>query len=210
VSCTKPEIITRPNSSLRVQIRIVDGFGLAWMVGSYRGQTPYLMHGGGYVGASALYALMPEYELGIVVLANSSMGGQALAQLASIDLQDRLLGIESENLLPSWSEHAAREFAKLADRAATANYASIAGDAAADYAATYRNDDWGTLRIGFADGALRAHLGELPLDLVAADDGSCTAVTEEEHYPVHWVLDGGRPTAVELQMADRTVRFLRD
>ena len=44
--------------SPRGRIRHIQGYGLGWQMGTYRGR-PYLNHGGGYVGAATLMAFPP-------------------------------------------------------------------------------------------------------------------------------------------------------
>lgn len=66
------------------------GYGLGWMLREWRGQ-PVIQHGGSVPGHSAMVALLPKSELGIVVLVNqdsSVLGDTAVNLVTSILLED--------------------------------------------------------------------------------------------------------------------------
>ena len=67
--------------------------------------TPYYQHGGGYVGASAIIAFLPEKNCGVVVLANAAAPGVALTTIVSIDVFDRVMEIDDDrDLLPVYEQ----------------------------------------------------------------------------------------------------------
>lgn len=194
------------------KIRVMEGFGLGWMVGNYRSKTPYRMHGGGYTGAAALYALLPEHNLGVAVLANSGPGGQAIVQLVSIDLQDRLLGVEGNDLLPRFAKTAEQEFRRLAEQKPRTNLAASWGaERARALTGTYGNEHWGSVRIAMVGEALRASFGELDADLVAGEGDGLCAIAGRDEYSGHCERDdAGRVVAVEFQLDEGDkVRYAR-
>ncbi len=68
------------------------GYGLGWLVESYRGV--YRVHHGGVVpGYSAMVSFLPEEGIGVAVLCNHS--GAAMPQIVTNEAMDRLLGLES-------------------------------------------------------------------------------------------------------------------
>jgi CubicO group peptidase (beta-lactamase class C family) len=80
------------------------GYGMGWMLREWRGQ-PLILHGGNVPGHSAMVALLPESELGIVVLVNqnaSLLGDIAVNLVPSLLLGDTLpqAGREAGDLSP--------------------------------------------------------------------------------------------------------------
>ena len=80
------------------------GYGMGWMLREWRGQ-PLILHGGSVPGYSAMVALLPKSELGIVVLVNqnaSLLGDIAVDLVPSILLGDALpqAGREAGDLSP--------------------------------------------------------------------------------------------------------------
>jgi hypothetical protein len=66
------------------------GYGMGWMLREWRGQ-PVMQHGGSVPGHTAMVALLPKSELGIVVLVNqdsSVLGDTAVNLVTSILLED--------------------------------------------------------------------------------------------------------------------------
>lgn len=67
------------------------GYGLGWLVESYRGYY-HVHHGGVTPGYSALVSFLPEEKMGIAVLCNNT--GSALPQVVAYTAMDRLLDLE--------------------------------------------------------------------------------------------------------------------
>ena len=202
-------IARQSDSEPQGQIRRLDGFGLGWMLGTYRGR-PYATHGGGYVGTAAHMSFLPEERLGVVVLANSSPGGQALCDVVSIDVYDRLLGIEERDLLPSYVEDM-REIRgeRTPPESDLASSGALSLPAAA-YAGRYLDPHWGTLRLEFAEGEFSAALGELALRLHGrGTDAFAAAADDQPELAGRFVLDGERVVAVELGGDGLAARFER-
>jgi CubicO group peptidase (beta-lactamase class C family) len=66
------------------------GYGMGWMLRNWRGQ-PLIQHGGSVPGHTAMVALLPKSELGIVVLVNqdsSQLADTAVTLATSILLED--------------------------------------------------------------------------------------------------------------------------
>ncbi|MDZ7778451.1 MAG: serine hydrolase domain-containing protein [Gemmatimonadota bacterium] len=80
----------------------VQSYALGWFVDSYRGHFR-VHHGGNIDGFSAMVALFPHDELGIVVLTNKN--GTPLAEFAARQVADRVLELEPRD----WSGEALAE-----------------------------------------------------------------------------------------------------
>ena len=70
----------------------IGGYSLGWFVDCYRGEK-LVEHGGNVIGASALVSMLPEKNMGCVILTNA--GGTQLTTAAAYDIYDRLLGVEN-------------------------------------------------------------------------------------------------------------------
>lgn len=66
-------------------------YAMGWMVGSYKGKT-YIEHGGNIDGFTALVTLIPEEEIGFVILCNKN--GSSINELAGLYITDVLVGNE--------------------------------------------------------------------------------------------------------------------
>ncbi len=86
----RPNIPYQQLLPFEVKERVNLGYGLGWFIDLYRGHKT-VEHGGNVNGASALVAMMPELNLGCVILtnANSTMLGYAIAN----EIYDRFLGL---------------------------------------------------------------------------------------------------------------------
>jgi CubicO group peptidase (beta-lactamase class C family) len=70
------------------------GYGLGWFIDSYKGELR-VDHGGNVSGSSTLVSLLPEKNIGIVVLTNA--GGSVLPYTIVNSIQDILLERSEEN-----------------------------------------------------------------------------------------------------------------
>jgi CubicO group peptidase (beta-lactamase class C family) len=142
------------------------GYGLGWSLADYRGRK-VTSHGGGYDGMYSQVALVPEENLGVVVLTNAMTG---VAPALVYRVLDAYLGGEerdwSGEALPGWK--ASRErFHQRQDRAeegrVTGTSPSLGLEA---YAGTYGGDLYGDASISVEDGHLVLRMLPNP-DLVA-------------------------------------------
>ncbi|MGH7177334.1 MAG: serine hydrolase [Tepidisphaeraceae bacterium] len=196
------------------KIRRLEGFGLAWELGTYRGR-PYATHGGGYVGAAAHISLLPEQRIGVVVLTNFSPTGAGLCDVVSIDVYDRLLGLKEPDLLPQYKKRAAQFFKSQRDRKLPENPAIGAGHlslAPERYAGNYHNDDFGDLRISLTDGSLVAEIGDLRPVLCAGekpDELGIQMVPQDDLSDGRFEITGGEVIAVVVVQDEQPIRFAR-
>ncbi len=191
----------------------IDGFGLGWQVGTYKGHR-LVSHGGGYTGTAAFVSFLPERKLGVAVLANTDGAAGAFVELAALDVYDRLLASSGPDLMPRLHEFAER------NRAA-ANKAPAAGPNPAEgtglslppaaYVGAYESEHWGTFRVAHRDGRLTAAMGDLPLPLKSTGpDRFQIGIDPRTWRDARFEVAGGRVTAVVVLWNDHgEARFTR-
>jgi CubicO group peptidase (beta-lactamase class C family) len=130
-------------------------YGLGWFLEDYRGHQ-VVHHGGNLDGMTALVAMMPGQDLGVVILSN--MDGSALPAILMRTVFDRYLGVRGKD----WSA----DLLRIRDRTrATARETErkreadrVPGTAPtlplAAYAGTYADSLYGEVTVRLADGAL--------------------------------------------------------
>jgi CubicO group peptidase (beta-lactamase class C family) len=142
------------------------GYGLGWNLSDYRGRL-VVEHGGAYDGMYSQVVLVPEEQLGLVVLTNSMTSiGSALKYV----VVDRFLGGGDHDWSREFLERAKRREATHAQEAATVAAARLPDTKPslplADYAGTYPSDLYGKATVTLEGGALVLRLLPNP-DLVA-------------------------------------------
>lgn len=128
------------------------GYGLGWFLQDYAGRL-LAMHTGSLFGANALVAIVPEEELGLVILINADPVEYRHAFM--YDVVDRFLGTRERD----WSRHLHEVYADLEAQGEAAHRQALAerGEdtepslAPGGYAGSYRNPLIGNAEIA-ADG----------------------------------------------------------
>jgi len=159
-------------------IRVIDGFGLGWQVGTYAGATPLYAHGGGYDGTSAWFALLPDQQAGIAVLINGDGPARGWGDIVAIDLLEALTGVA-----PPWSPY--EKFSERmrqikAGDAERPPVATAAGEVSTlptsslsrpigMYTGWFHHPELGTLVVEATDQSLSLHLGDAPLNVTPGD-----------------------------------------
>jgi CubicO group peptidase (beta-lactamase class C family) len=138
-------------------------YALGWFVNSFRGHR-YINHGGALLGALSLIAMIPEQDIGVVVLANSyGRGGHGLMNEAiALRIFDALLGAGphdwNQDLLQAAqrAERADEQYEADLQRARLKRLRpSLPLD---DYTGEYRNAQLGQVRIERVGKELFLHL----------------------------------------------------
>jgi CubicO group peptidase (beta-lactamase class C family) len=142
--------------------RHFNGYGLGWFLNDYQGRK-VVSHGGGLDGMTSQTAMMPEENLGLVVLTNAETPAYLIMQNK---IFDTMLGVEKRD----WS-------ADYLTRTQAANKASKEEDkkiensrlkntkptlANADYAGTYTSQLYGDAKISVENGKLVLRLVPAP------------------------------------------------
>lgn len=137
-------------------------YGLAWFIQDYRGQTVW-MHTGSINGMSALIGLLPEKRMGVFVLLN--LDHAELRHALMYQAFDLYLGGPARD----WSGELRAASTRPGAAGPGGNVTAAASAAPVPpslpldrYAGVFVDSAYGTLRVTFADGKLRAQLGAEP------------------------------------------------
>jgi CubicO group peptidase (beta-lactamase class C family) len=149
-----------PNRILFPDVHLMS-YGLGWFLQDYRGRL-VVQHGGNIDGMTALVAMMPEENLGMVILSN--MNGSALPSVLMYRAFDTLLGGATKDLgaVIRTSFETQRKQGKQADSTQKALRKTGTNPtlALAEYAGTYVDSLYGAFEVTQANGALRARYGK--------------------------------------------------
>jgi len=149
------------------------GYGLGWGLADYKGRK-IVSHGGAYDGMYSSLMLVPEEELGVVVLTNSMTG---VASALAYRVLDAYLGGDARDWsaedLPGWID-SRRRFEERQDRIEAERVIGTSPSLALEgYAGTYGGDMYG-------DATVKLEGGRLVLRLLPNPD--LTADLEHLHY----------------------------
>jgi CubicO group peptidase (beta-lactamase class C family) len=153
-------------------IRIMEGFGLGWQVGTFHG-TPLCSHGGGYAGTATYYAMLPEKKCGFALLTNASGAAAGLQDVIAVDILDRLIeGDEHIDVLEAYRKRLAEQKPRFAAREAVLKTQlgkpfELSRPVSA-YAGRFQNADLGTMTIAPDGARLKVMAGECELDVTPA------------------------------------------
>ncbi|MCK6445672.1 MAG: serine hydrolase [Planctomycetes bacterium] len=171
------------------------GYALGWFVEVYRGHL-HVHHGGNIDGYSALVALLPQDDWGIVVLTNQN--GSALPELVARHAFDRVLGLERTD----WSGKALamRDAAKAKQaegkekQAAARKTGTSPSHPLADYAGEYAHPGYGVVEVTLEGDKLKAELHGLQSKL--------------EHW--HYDVFSAHPETDDEAFEDLQLQFTSD
>ncbi len=139
------------------------GYALAWFVDDYRGHLR-VHHGGNIDGFSALVALLPQDDLGFVVLTN--MNAAALPNLIVEHATDRLVKLEPKD----WNKLALarRDAGKATGKEAEAKkkgerkLGTSPSHPLADYAGEYEHPGYGVIKVALVGDKLKLEYNDIP------------------------------------------------
>jgi CubicO group peptidase (beta-lactamase class C family) len=136
-------------------------YGLGWIMSDYHGRL-LLQHGGGIDGMSAMVGLVPEANVGVVVLSN--LNGNQLPAALMMRVVDAALGRPPAD----WSGRYFDATRKAIDAAEAAEKAMMAAKRVtgtsptlplAQYVGTYHHDAWGDATVRLENGKLVLRYG---------------------------------------------------
>jgi CubicO group peptidase (beta-lactamase class C family) len=141
-------------------------YGLGWNLWDYRGRR-IIDHGGAYDGMFSHVALVPEENLGFVILTNSTT---PIADALTYSLLDAYLGSEMHDWSKDFLDRSAKAEAEAAAADRKRQQERVPGTkpslALNDYTGTYGGDLYGDAAITFENGSLVLRLKPNP-DMVA-------------------------------------------
>jgi CubicO group peptidase (beta-lactamase class C family) len=132
-------------------------YGLGWFIQHYRGHN-LVHHGGNIDGFSAMVTLMPQDDIGVVVLSN--LNGSQLPMILCFNVFDRLLGLDEID----WSQRIKEEVDKLKEAMEKSKEKSAAerktdappSHPLKDYAGDFEHPGYGVISIALKDDKLAA------------------------------------------------------
>jgi CubicO group peptidase (beta-lactamase class C family) len=142
-------------------------YGLGWLLSDYQGRL-VVSHGGGLDGMTSQLALLPEENLGVVVLTNSET---PLSTILANKIFDMFLGVAPRDWSADFqarskeSEEASRTAAEKLEKARVPN--TKPSLALSEYAGTYSGTMFGDAKVTNEDGKLVLRL--LPSSLFVGD-----------------------------------------
>jgi CubicO group peptidase (beta-lactamase class C family) len=169
-STEQSEQLWQPNTLIPVgySARINDkmhfnSYALGWFVSDFHG-VEIVHHSGGILGMVSKVVLVPEANLGLVILTNQQSGyafnalyREILTQYLSLPERDWV-----SYYYDKYQQRLANEHSRLATITAAANKNSQPSLALADYAGEYRDNWYGPIHLTLAQGKLRIQFGHTP------------------------------------------------
>jgi CubicO group peptidase (beta-lactamase class C family) len=180
-------------------------YGLSWFIQDYRGQTVW-MHTGSISGMSAIIGLLPEKHMGVYILLN--LDHVELRHALMYQAFDLYIGGPSRDWSGDLRAAFIRSAAAAGGRGGNVNAAAAGAPVPPSlplnrYAGTFVDSAYGTIRVTFADGKLRAQLeGEPEAELEpAGNERFRTRPTSPNQAPTVYTFDpdgAGNVTGVRL------------
>ena len=141
-------------------------YGLGWFLEDYRGRE-LVHHGGNIDGMTALVGMMPEEDIGVVILSN--MNGTPLPNILMRTIFDRYVGATgkdwSADLRKTFEDGQKRARAAEAKRDSARMKGTTPSLALDKYAGTYHDSLYGTSTVKMENGHLVVHFGGFTGDL---------------------------------------------
>ncbi len=135
-------------------------YGMGWFLQDYKGRF-VVHHGGNIDGMTALVAMLPDEQLGVVALAN--MNGSPLPTALTYTIFDRFLGLPAKDRVAEIKQQqgrAATRAAQLAAEAETKRVKNTTPTVALDkYVGTYADSANGDFKVALENGKLVVRYG---------------------------------------------------
>lgn len=142
-------------------------YAMGWVISSYRGH-PLWWHNGGIDGFYALLSLLPDQNLGLVILTNL-LDDDPVPEIVQYHIYDHLLGLDSVD----WAKHFQELEVKQKNAEEEENKEELSkrksnthpSHELKDYAGRYENPGYGVITIQLSGDALRGALNQLSFPL---------------------------------------------
>jgi hypothetical protein len=171
-------------------------YGLGWALSDYHGKL-VVSHSGGFDGMISQLTLLPDEQLGVVVLTNGMKSPTAAATMHAIDCY---LGINakdwSEDLLKGTNERLEND-RRIEDRMESRIEGTHPSLPMEKYTGTYRSDIYGDITVAKSQGQLRLEFEHSP---------RLSATLKHWHFDV-WKIDWDLPHA---WFSFGTLQFITD
>lgn len=142
-------------------------YAMGWVISSYRGH-PLWWHNGGIDGFYALLSLLPDQNLGVVILTNL-LDDDPVPEIVQYHIYDHLLGLDSVD----WAKHFQELEAKHKTAGEEENKKELSerkpnthpSHEMKDYAGRYENPGYGVITIQLSGDGFSAALNQLSFPL---------------------------------------------
>ena len=160
----------QPNNSFRLSAnalkampeRTYSGYGLGWGLMDYAGHW-VVSHGGGYDGMYSKVMIVPDMQLGIVILTNTMKG---ISNPLSYELLDLFRGSTGRDWIKEGLEGETANRKRLADRLAERTEHRVLGTKPdfnpEDAAGHYEDELYGSLEVTWDGKKMELHFGQAP------------------------------------------------
>ena len=183
----------------QVPIDASTGYGLGWIVGTYKGQ-PLIQHGGNTLGFSTDFAFLPEANLGIVVMANGRITN-AFNQAVRFRLLELAFDQpqEYDATASFMNEQITKSLAGAVEKTK-----EVMVEAVANFLGRYTNPALGEVELKFVEGKLLLDAGEFTsevrtaVDESGAETGYVLVGTPLMGIPIEFTLDEARNSILVL------------
>jgi CubicO group peptidase (beta-lactamase class C family) len=183
------------------------GYGMGWVVGSYRGRR-LVWHNGGVDGFSTQTLLLPEQQIGIVASANLHSTNFPLAVV--LQLADALLTVEPVD--QDWFDRLRPAPAEVPEQQAPSTALASPAHPLDDYAGDYRHPGYGDLAVTVDSDALAVRIGEFSVDAKHRHFETWDLCYEalDADFPSTFLTNAdGEVAAVLVDLPDAQMRFER-
>ncbi len=151
-------------------VREVEGYGLGWYIEKYRGQE-LISHGGRFKGCSSYLGMLPEEQLGIVILSNTDHSGPLLTTALAYTLIDKYLGHDDVDWIMLHYEVYQRWQASQKPKERGAIDRPLK-----DYVGSYTHPGYGTISIELVEDTLMANYYRLQVPLRPVKENTFEAI----------------------------------
>jgi CubicO group peptidase (beta-lactamase class C family) len=151
----------------QIEVQPGDSYALGWAVAKYKGQR-ILSHGGGTAGFSCDLTLLPDANLGIVIMTNAQN-----ANVFGMAVRSRVIELALGQPMEMDARYAAGvEYAKGRFHEKSVRRLSLDPTAAAGYQGSYQNEALGEAGVTFAGGKLKLVAGGFTSELKNVGGGT--------------------------------------
>lgn len=167
---------------------MLQAYGIGWLTLSYRGH--YLVsHDGVSDGFTSVLGLLPNENIGIVVLCNKNM--TALPRYLSFTALDRILGLNQLDWLGEGANSIRKNKESMKENKIKENLQrkkdTLPSHAIEEYVGVYEHPGYGKINIELVDGKLEIHHNDLVF------------VLDHWHYDVFSIIQGKQDTAIPFE-----------
>lgn len=174
--------------------------GLGWYLGTYEDKL-FVHHFGGYIGTQAHCSFMPDYGVGVAVVANSGGSGSVMIHHVAADVYDVLMGENSSRRWKIYERNVERDIEEAEKRYKENQMEPGPLDLSApieNYAGVYEHDRVGPIKISVDGDKMSGGLGNIKFDCYPGERDEPKTAGNYGRIPIHFVVEGDDVTAIQI------------